>query len=39
MRIAAAQPFLDEYLGTPQEVRLMRMAKVRAITYAIFKGW
>ena len=34
MRIAAAQPFLDEYLGTPQEVKLVRKAKVRAITYS-----
>jgi len=34
MRIAEAKPFLDEYLGTPQEIRLLRKAKVRAITYS-----
>lgn len=34
MRIAATGPFLDEYLGTPQEVKLLRKAKVRAITYS-----
>jgi len=34
MRIAATKPFLDEYLGTPQEVKLLRKAKVRAITYS-----
>lgn len=34
MRIAEAKPFLDEYLGTPQEVKLLRKAKVRAITYS-----
>ncbi len=34
MRIAETKPFLDEYLGTPQEVKLVRKAKVRAITYS-----
>lgn len=34
MRIAETRPFLDEYLGTPQEVKLLRKAKVRAITYS-----
>lgn len=34
MRIAETKPFLDEYLGTPQEVKLLRKAKVRAITYS-----
>ena len=34
MRIAEAKPFLDEYLGSPQEVKLLRKAKVRAITYS-----
>lgn len=33
MRIAAAQPFLGEYLGTPPEVRWVHKAKVRVITY------
>lgn len=34
MRIAETKPFLDEYLGTPQEVKLLRRAKVRAITFS-----
>lgn len=34
MQIAENKPFLDEYLGTPQEVKLLRKAKVRAITYS-----
>lgn len=34
MRIAETKPFLDEYLRTPQEVKLLRKAKVRAITYS-----
>jgi Fic family protein len=34
MRIAETKPFLDDYLGTPQEVKLLRKAKVRAITYS-----
>lgn len=34
MRIAETKPFLDEYLGQPQEVKLLRKAKVRAITYS-----
>ncbi len=34
MRIAEVKPFLDEYLGSPMEVQLLRRAKVRAITYS-----
>lgn len=34
MRIAETRPFLDEYLGSPQEVQLFRKAKIRAITYS-----
>jgi Fic family protein len=34
MQIAETKPFLDEYWGTRQEVKLLRMAKVRAITYS-----
>ncbi len=34
MRVAETRPFLDEYLGTPQEVNLLRKAKIRAITYS-----
>lgn len=34
MRIAETKPFLDEYLGSPLEVRLLRKAKIRAITYS-----
>jgi Fic family protein len=34
MRIAETKPFLDEYLGTPQELKLVRKAKVRAVTYS-----
>lgn len=34
MRIAETKPFLDEYLGSPQEVKLLRKAKVRAVTYS-----
>lgn len=34
MRVAETRPFLDEYLGSPQEVKLLRRAKVRAITYS-----
>lgn len=34
MRIAEVKPFLDEHLGTPLEVQLLRRAKVRAITYS-----
>ncbi|MFN0063569.1 MAG: Fic family protein [Myxococcaceae bacterium] len=34
MRIAEAKPFLDEHLGTPQELELLRNAKVRAVTYS-----
>ncbi len=34
MRIAAAGPFLNEYLGSPLELKLHRRAKVRAITYS-----
>lgn len=32
MAVAESRPFLDEYLGTPQEVKLLRRAKIRAIT-------
>jgi len=32
MEIAEVRPFLDEYLGSPLEVQLLRKAKVRAIT-------
>jgi len=34
MRIAGVKPFLDEYLGSPLEVQLLRRAKVRAVTYS-----
>ena len=34
MLIAETKPFFDGYLGTPQEVTLLRKAKVRAITYS-----
>jgi hypothetical protein len=34
MRIAEARPFLDEYLGTPQELKLLRRAKIKAVTYS-----
>lgn len=34
MKIAETKPFLDEYLGTPKEVSLLRKAKVRAVTYS-----
>jgi Fic family protein len=34
MKIAEAKPFLHEYLGSPLEVKLLRRAKVRAITYS-----
>lgn len=34
MRIAETRPFLDEYLGSPQEVMLLRKAKIRAVTYS-----
>lgn len=34
MRIAETRPFLNEYLSTPLEVKLLRKAKVRAITYS-----
>jgi Fic family protein len=34
MKIAEARPFLDEYLGTPQEVKLLRRAKIKAVTYS-----
>ncbi|MCC7441792.1 MAG: hypothetical protein IT285_09165 [Bdellovibrionales bacterium] len=33
-RIAETRPFLDDYLGSPLEVKLLRKAKVRAITYS-----
>ena len=34
MKIAEARPFLDEYLGTPHEIKLLRRAKIRAVTYS-----
>jgi Fic family protein len=34
MRIAETKPFVDEYLGSPQEVKLLRKAKIRAVTYS-----
>ncbi len=34
MQISESKPFLDEYLGSPLEVSLVRKAKVRAITYS-----
>lgn len=34
MKIAEARPFLDEYIGTPQEVKLLRRAKIKAVTYS-----
>ncbi len=34
MLIAKARPFLEEYLAAPQELKLLRNAKVRAITYS-----
>jgi len=34
MKISETKPFIDEYLGSPLEVQLLRKAKVRAITYS-----
>lgn len=34
MKIAEARPFLDETLGTPQELKLLRRAKIKAVTYS-----
>ena len=34
MRIAETRPFIGEYLGSPLELKLLRKAKVRAITYS-----
>jgi Fic family protein len=34
LKIAEARPFLDEYLGTPQELKLLRRAKIKAVTYS-----
>ncbi len=34
MKIAETKPFLDNYLGSPLEVKLLRRAKVRAVTYS-----
>jgi hypothetical protein len=34
MLIAETKPFLDEYLGASQQLRLLREAKVGAITYS-----
>lgn len=34
MRIAETKPYLEEYLGQPLEVQLLRQAKILAITYS-----
>lgn len=34
MRIAETKPYLEEYLGKPLEVQLLRQAKIMAITYS-----
>lgn len=34
MRIAETKPYLEEYLGKPLEVHLLRQAKIMAITYS-----
>lgn len=34
MRIAETKPYLEEYLGKPLEVQLLRQAKIIAITYS-----
>ena len=34
MKTAEARPFLDEYLGTPQELQFLRRAKIKAVTYS-----
>jgi Fic family protein len=34
MRIAQTKPYLEEYLGQPVELQLLRKAKIRAITFS-----
>lgn len=34
MRIAETKPYIEEYLGQPLEVQLLRQAKILAITYS-----
>jgi Fic family protein len=34
MRIAATKPYIEQYLGQPLEVQLLRQAKILAITYS-----
>lgn len=34
MRIAQTKPYIEEYLGQPLEVQLLRQAKILAITYS-----
>lgn len=34
MRIAATKPYIEEYLGQPMELQLLRQAKILAITYS-----
>ncbi len=34
MRIAETKPYIEEYLGKPLEVQLLRQAKILAITYS-----
>lgn len=34
MRIAATRPYIEQYLGQPLEVQLLRQAKILAITYS-----
>ena len=34
MRIAQTKPYIEEYLGKPLEVQLLRQAKILAITYS-----
>jgi Fic family protein len=34
MRIAATRPYIEQYLGNPLEVQLLRQAKILAITYS-----
>ena len=34
MRIAQTKPYIEEYLGKPLEVQLLRQAKIMTITYS-----
>ena len=34
IRIAEAKPYIEEYLGQPLEVQLLRQAKIMAVTYS-----